>query len=72
MADFINKAYLYQKDRYELFNCGMGSSISINELVKLVIKFQKEITLEMICLNSDITALSLNCDKAFDLIGLEK
>ena len=24
LADFINKAYLYQKDRYELFNCGMG------------------------------------------------
>ena len=71
LADFINKAYLYQKDRYELFNCGMGSSISINELVKLVIMIsKKKITFRNDLSKPDIeTALSLNCDKAFDLIG---
>ena len=71
LADFINKAYLYQKDRYELFNCGMGSSISINELVKLVIMIsKKKITFRNDMSKPDIeTALSLNCDKAFDLIG---
>ena len=71
LADFINKAYLHQKDRFELFNCGMGSSISINELVKLVIMIsKKKITFRNDMSKPDIeTALSLNCDKAFDLIG---
>ena len=45
LMDFINKAYFNQKDKYQLFNCGMGNSISINELVDLVIRISgKKIT----------------------------
>ena len=45
--------------------------ISINELVKLVIKIsKKKITFRNDFSKPDIaTALSLNCEKAFDLIG---
>ena len=73
LLDFINKAYLNQKDKYQLFNCGMGSSISINELVDLVIRVsEKKITFRNDLSKPDIaTALSLNCQKALNLLGWE-
>ena len=71
LMDFINKAYFNQKDKYQLFNCGMGSSISINELVDLVIRISgKKITFRNDLSKPDIaTALSLNCEKAFNLLS---
>ena len=71
LVDFVNKAYYNQKDKYQLFNCGMGSSISINELVNLVIRIsRKKITFRNDLTKPDIpTALSLNCEKAFKLLG---
>ena len=71
LSDFISKAYSNQKDKYGLFNCGMGSSISINELVDLAIEIsKKKITFRNDLSKPDIpTALSLNCEKAFNLLG---
>ena len=52
LVDFICKAYENQKNFYGLYNCGMGYSISINELVQKIISVsKKELKLKMIYQN---------------------
>tara|TARA_Y100000589_G_scaffold331455_1_gene385086 strand:- start:1496 stop:2437 length:942 start_codon:yes stop_codon:yes gene_type:complete len=71
LINFIEKAFCNQKELFGLFNCGMGYSISINELVKNIISISKK-NLEM---KNDLskpdipTALSLDCNKAYKEIN---
>ncbi len=71
LIEFINKAHINQLNKFDLFNCGMGSSISINELVKLIVKISgKDLTIKNNLDKPDIpTALSLNCQKALEILG---
>ena len=66
LVDFICKAYENQKNFYGLYNCGMGYSISINELVQKIISVsKKELKLRNDLSKPDLpTALSLDCSKA--------
>ena len=66
LVDFICKAYDNQKNSFGLFNCGMGYSISINELVQKIISVsKKDLTLRNDLSKPDLpTALSLDCAKA--------
>ena len=68
LINFIIKAYRNQEKSFGLYNCGMGYSISINELVqKIIIASKKNLTLKNDLTKPDIpTALSLDCSKAFD------
>jgi GDP-L-fucose synthase len=67
LAEMINKSIKNQKNKFGLYNCGMGYSISINDLVKKIIKISgKNLTIKNKIDKPDIpTALSLNCEKAF-------
>ncbi len=71
LINFVEKAFANQKRIYEIFNCGMGKSISINDLVSLVIKISgKSLKIVNDLKKPDIaTALSLNCDKALKEIN---
>jgi len=71
LINFIDKAFANQTKSYDIFNCGMGKSISINELVTLIIKISgKNLEIQNNLEKPDIpTALSLNCEKANKEIG---
>lgn len=66
IISFIEKAYLNQKKPFGLYNCGMGYSLSINELVEKIISVSgKKLSLLNDLSKPDIpTALSLDCSKA--------
>ncbi len=66
LIDFICKAYDNQKKLFGLYNCGMGYSISINELVeKIILVSKKHLELKNDLTKPDLpTALSLDCSKA--------
>ncbi len=66
LIGFICKAYENQKNPFGLYNCGMGYSISINDLVQKIISVsKKELTLRNDLSKPDLpTALSLDCSKA--------
>ena len=68
LIEMIEKSILNQKDIYGLYNCGMGYSISINNLVETIIKISgKNLSIKNNIDKPDFpTALSLNCEKAFD------
>ncbi len=68
LVNFIEKAFNNQKELFGLFNCGMGYSISINELVKNIISVSKKnLGIKNDLSKPDIpTALSLDCKKAYD------
>ena len=68
LVDFIDKSISNQKDNFGLYNCGMGYSVSINDLVKKIIKISgKELRIRNNIDRPDFpTALSLNCEKAFN------
>lgn len=73
LIDFIEKVVKNQKDKFDIFNCGMGYSISINELVEMIIKISgKNLRINNNLDKPDIpTALSLNCEKAFKKVQWE-
>ena len=60
-----------QKNNFELLNCGLGKAISINELVKKIIKAsKKKLTIEYDLTKPNIpTYLSVDCSKAKKLLG---
>lgn len=66
LISFIEKAYLNQTKLFGLYNCGMGYSLSINELVeKIILVSNKKLQLKNDLSKPDIpTALSLDCSKA--------
>ena len=66
LIKFISCAYKNQESLYGLYNCGMGYSISINELVRKIIAVsKKELTIKNDLTKPDLpTALSLDCKKA--------
>ncbi len=73
LLNFIDKVINNQSTIYGLYNCGMGYSISINELAQKIINISgKNLSLTNNLEKPDIpTALSLNCDKAYKEIGWE-
>ena len=42
LVNFIESAILNQKEKYRLYNCGYGESISIRKLVELIINLSKK------------------------------
>ena len=42
LVKFVESAILNQKEKYRLYNCGYGESISIRRLVELIIKLSKK------------------------------
>ena len=66
LISFIEKAYINQPEDFGLYNCGMGYSLSINELVEKVISIsEKNLILKNDLSKPDIpTSLSLDCKKA--------
>ena len=67
LVDIVEKSIINQSDIFGLYNCGMGYSISINDLVKKIIKISgKNLRTKNNIDKPDFpTALSLNCEKAF-------
>ncbi len=66
LISFIVNAHKNQKKLFGLYNCGMGYSLSINELVeKIIFVSNKDLKLKNDLSKPDIpTALSLDCSKA--------
>ena len=65
LINFIDKAFANQTKLYDIFNCGMGKSISINELVTQIIKISgKNLKIQNNLEKPDIPTFSLNCEKA--------
>ena len=71
LVDFVLLAIKKQKNNFELLNCGLGKAISINELVKKIIKAsKKKLTIEYDLTKPNIpTYLSVDCSKAKKLLG---
>ena len=71
LISFIEKAKDFQVQKYGLYNCGMGYSLSINELVNKIISVSnKDLKIKNDLSQPDIpTALSLDCSKASREIG---
>ena len=71
LVSFVNLVIKKQKRNYELLNCGAGYNISINELVKKIIKHSgKKLSIDYDLSKPNIpTYLSLNCNKAKKLLG---
>jgi len=73
LISFIEKAYFNQEKIFGLYNCGMGYSVSINELVELIISVSnKDLKIRNDLSKPDIpTALSLDCSRAKRELGWE-
>ena len=73
LISFIEKSFYTQEKIFGLYNCGMGYSVSINELVEIIISVSKKnLNLRNDLSKPDIpTALSLDCSKAKREIGWE-
>lgn len=73
LVDFVDIAIKKQKNKLEIYNAGCGSSISINDLVKKVIKCsKKDINIEHdISKPSLKTKLCLDISKAKEFLGWE-
>ena len=71
LVDVVEKSIINQPTLYGLYNCGMGYSVSINEVVKKIINISgKKLKIKNNLDKPDIpTALSLNCDKAKEQLG---
>ena len=74
LIEFIDMAIENQEEKFELFNCGYGESISINDLVNKVIEISKKrLKTHNNLEKPDIqTALSLECSYAKKKIGWKK
>jgi len=69
--DFVHKVILKQKQKFRTYNCGIGQYISINSLVKKIIKISKrklQIKHEK-SFNSLNTFVKLNCKLASSELG---
>jgi nucleoside-diphosphate-sugar epimerase len=71
LVNFVKLVIRKQKKKFQLFNCGAGYSISINNLVKKIIKISKK----KLKIKYDLTKptiptyLSVNCDLAKKKLG---
>jgi nucleoside-diphosphate-sugar epimerase len=71
LVNFVKLVIQKQKKKFQLFNCGVGYSISINNLVKKIIKISKK----KLKIKYDLTKptiptyLSVNCDLAKKKLG---
>jgi len=74
LMNFVEKSFLKQKSNFEIFNCGYGSSISISNLIKKMIKLSnKKINIVYDITKPTIpTYLSVNCQKAYRLLKWKK
>ena len=73
LVDFVNKVYERQKRNFEIFNCGYGKSVSIDKLIRKIIKIsKKKIKIIYDVSKPNIpTYLSVNCIKAKKLLNWE-
>ncbi len=73
LVDFVKLAIEKQKNKFELFNVGYGSSIAVNDLVKKIIKYSsKNVSIEYDLTKPTIkTKLCLDTTKAKTLLGWE-
>ncbi len=73
LVDFVRLAIEKQKDKFQLFNVGYGSSISVSNLVKKIIEHSgKKIDIEYDLSKPTIkTKLSLDTTKAKKILGWE-
>ena len=71
VIDFIHLAIAGQEKMYDLFNVGMGSSFSVNEIVKKIIHYSgKNLTMKNDLTKPSInTKLAFNSEKAFKELG---
>ncbi len=71
LVNFVALVIKKQKNNFELLNCGLGKDISINDLVKKIIKLSgKKLNIEYDLTKPNIpTYLSVNCNKALKLLG---
>jgi GDP-L-fucose synthase len=70
-VDFVNRVILKQKKKFRIYNCGMGQYISVNSLVKKIVKISKrnlQIKHEK-SFNSLNTFVKLNFKLATDELG---
>ena len=74
LMNFVEKSFLKQRSNFEIFNCGYGSSISISNLIKKMIKISnKKINIVYDVTKPTIpTYLSVNCQKAYRLLKWKK
>ena len=74
LMNFVEKSFLKQKSNFEIFNCGYGSSISISNLIKKMIKISnKKINIIYDKTKPTIpTYLSVDCNKAYKLLKWKK
>lgn len=73
LVDFVKLAIGEQKEKFQIFNVGYGSSISVKDLVKkIIVHSGKNINIEFDTTKPSIkTRLSLDTTKAKELLGWE-
>ena len=71
LCDFVEAAIARQKDKYRLYNCGLGEAVSIKELVqKIVAQSGKKLAIEHDLSAPTIkTSLFLDCSRAREELG---
>jgi GDP-L-fucose synthase len=71
LCAFVEKSILNQKEKYRLYNCGLGKKVSIRSLVELIIqKSMKDLTIKHDLTQPTIkTSLYLDCNLAREELG---
>ena len=66
LCEFVEKTILHQKSKFGLYNCGLGSPVSVSKLVEKIIKAsEKSLDIEYDLTKPTIkTSLFLNSEKA--------
>ena len=62
LVQFVESAILNQKEKYRLYNCGSGTSVSIRKLVELIIKQSKK----SLIISHDITKPTIKISLRLD------
>ena len=63
LVKFVESAILNQKEKYKLFNCGSGESVSIRKLVELIIKQSKK----SLTISHDVTKPTIKTSLCLDI-----
>ena len=74
LINFVEKVIKKQKSKFEIFNCGYGKSISINNLVNLIMKISKKKLKIYYDKNKPTipTNILIDCTKARKKLGWKK